>query len=65
VIHAFYEDVFAEIMERLREIKGVPFKLFVTTPLAQGEKIDAVLNPAGSPTTCCRLITKAAMYCRS
>lgn len=47
VIHAFYEDIFAEIMERLRKIKGVPFKLFITTPHAQGEKIDAALKSSG------------------
>ena len=47
VIHAFYEDVFAEIIERMHDIKGVPFKLFVTTPHAQRESIDAALKASG------------------
>lgn len=49
VIHAFYEDVFTEIVERLHEIKAVPFKLFITTTHAQSERIDAILQSSGFP----------------
>ncbi len=49
VVHAFYEDVFAEILERLHEIKGVPFKLFITTPHDKSARIDAELKASGFP----------------
>lgn len=49
VVHAFYEDTFAEIMERLHEIKGVPFKLFVSTPQWQSARVDEVLKSSGFP----------------
>lgn len=32
VIHAFYEDVFAEILEELKGSDALPMKLYVTTP---------------------------------
>jgi len=47
VIHAFYEDVFAEILQRLKEMKNVNFKLFVTTPNAQSASMDARLQSSG------------------
>ncbi|MBC7489780.1 MAG: glycoside hydrolase family 99-like domain-containing protein, partial [Glaciimonas sp.] len=47
VVHAFYEDIFAEIMERLGKVKGVAFKLFVTTPPAQAAKIEPILRSSG------------------
>ena len=49
VVHAFYEDVFAEIIERLHEIKEVPFKLFVTTTHEKGASIDDILKSSGFP----------------
>lgn len=49
VVHAFYEDVFAEILERLHAIKGVPFKLFITTPHDKSARIDAELKASGFP----------------
>jgi lipopolysaccharide biosynthesis protein len=49
VVHAFYEDVFAEIIERLNEIKCVAFKLFITTPHDQSARIDAKLKASGFP----------------
>lgn len=49
VVHAFYEDVFAEIVDHMREIKGLSFKLFVTTPHAQSASIDAILQSSGFP----------------
>ncbi|MBC7488799.1 MAG: glycoside hydrolase family 99-like domain-containing protein [Glaciimonas sp.] len=47
VVHAFYEDVFAEIMVRLGEVKGVAFKLFVTTPPAQAASTEKILRSSG------------------
>lgn len=47
VIHAFYEDVFAEMLTRLLQIKNVPFKLFVTSPHDQANRIDGVLRSSG------------------
>lgn len=46
VIHAFYEDIFGEIMERLHEIK-VPFKIFVTAPHDISQRIDDALRSSG------------------
>jgi len=47
VIHAFYEDVFDEIIEHLKGVKGVPFKLFVTTPYEQVGSIESTLQSSG------------------
>jgi lipopolysaccharide biosynthesis protein len=46
VIHAFYEDVFVEIMERVGKIR-VPFKLFVTTTHELYESIGHLLIASG------------------
>lgn len=44
VIHAFYEDVFLEVLECLKTTENVSFKLYVTTTLEKEEKIRAILN---------------------
>ena len=49
VVHAFYEDVFVEIMERLHSIKGLAFKLFVTTPHLQIATMSEILSSSGYP----------------
>jgi len=49
VVHAFYKDVFSELLERFFEIKDVTFKLFVTTPCEQYAEIDQCLKASGLP----------------
>jgi lipopolysaccharide biosynthesis protein/2-polyprenyl-3-methyl-5-hydroxy-6-metoxy-1,4-benzoquinol methylase len=49
VVHAFYEDVFAEIMEQLNSIKGLALKLFVTTPHSNIATIKEILSSSGFP----------------
>lgn len=43
VIHAFYEDVFAEILEQLKGSDALPMKLYVTTPPENEESIRKLL----------------------
>ncbi len=47
IVHAFYEDVFEEIMEELKAIRGIAFKLFVTTPPDQSTSAEALLKASG------------------
>lgn len=47
IIHVFYEDIYLDIMERLEGIKGVSFKLFVTTPREKSDDIDSILKSSG------------------
>lgn len=39
VIHAYYLDVFEEILEHIRQIRHIPLKLYISTPVGQGEAI--------------------------
>ncbi len=41
VIHAFYPDILAEIIQRIKAVCGLAFKLYVTSP---PEKADQVVN---------------------
>lgn len=46
VIHAYYLDVFEEILDYIRQIRHTPLKLYISTPAGQAEAIHALL--AGS-----------------
>ncbi|MDW7643565.1 MAG: glycoside hydrolase family 99-like domain-containing protein, partial [Desulfuromonadales bacterium] len=46
IIHAFYEDVFIDIIKRLSGVH-IPFKLFVTTPHDLYGRIEDVLSSSG------------------
>lgn len=48
IIHAFYLDVFQELVEKIKMISG-DYKLFVTTPHAHKEQIQALLAGASFP----------------
>jgi len=43
VIHAFHLDVFKEILDYLKKIEGVPFKIFVTSPANITKTINTLL----------------------
>lgn len=49
VIHAFYIEIFSEIIEKLHEIKNLSFKLFVTTPHAQSAEVEMILQSSSFP----------------
>ncbi|MDX1722555.1 MAG: glycoside hydrolase family 99-like domain-containing protein [Pseudomonas sp.] len=44
VIHAFYEDVFDEILDYIEKIRSIPLKLYVTTTHEQQESIEKKLS---------------------
>ena len=46
VVHAYYMDVFEEILGYLDGI-DIPFKLFVTTPLEQEKAVEALISKYG------------------
>jgi lipopolysaccharide biosynthesis protein len=46
VIHAYYPEVFGEILEYIQQISHIPLKLYISTPVGRGEDIRARL--AGS-----------------
>lgn len=43
VIHAYYMDVFGEILDYIRQIRHTPLKLYISTPAGQAEGIHALL----------------------
>ena len=47
VIHAFYEEVFKEILDYLDQLQTVRFRLYVTCPFAQAEAVDQRLAACG------------------
>jgi lipopolysaccharide biosynthesis protein len=47
VVHAFYLDIFAELLARLEGIRHLPLKLFVTTADEQAEAVRALLDNSG------------------
>ena len=47
VIHAFYVDIFEEIIARLQDINHGEIKLYVTTPHSQLEHVECILRDSG------------------
>jgi len=47
IVHAFYEDIFDEIVEHLKNIHSIPFKLYVTTTHEKAASIRRKMTEAG------------------
>jgi lipopolysaccharide biosynthesis protein len=47
VVHAFYEDVFEEILNHIGRLGSIPFHLYVTCPLEKAETVRACLVASG------------------